>query len=152
MDGPYVAGRGRARYQQNELTVEQYYRREIFYAAIDSQLYEINRRFAESSMELLVLSSSMDPREAHEALNIDNICNLVDKFYPEDFSDYDKLNLRLELQHYEHRVLKHPEYKDLSSISHVCHWLVKTRQSMTYLLTYRLLVLTLPVPTTTTKG
>ena len=57
MDAPYVVRRGRARQQkQDEFTIKHHYRVNIFYAAIDSQLQELNRRFSENTMELLILS------------------------------------------------------------------------------------------------
>ena len=33
----------------------------FFYAAIDSQLQELNGRFSEHAVELLILSSTLDP-------------------------------------------------------------------------------------------
>ena len=52
---------GRARNQEDNFAMEQHYRVNIFYAAIDSQLQELNIRFNDSSVELLMLSSALDP-------------------------------------------------------------------------------------------
>ena len=74
---------------------------DIFNAMIDSQLQELNHRFSEYVVELLILSSTLDPRDGYRSFNIDKICLLVDKFYPEDFTEQDKVHLRMQLQHYE---------------------------------------------------
>ena len=63
MNTLYIARQCRARNQQNNFTIEQHYWGNIFYAAIDSQLQELNIRFNDSSIELLMLSSVLDHRE-----------------------------------------------------------------------------------------
>ncbi|XP_028062901.1 uncharacterized protein LOC114266212 [Camellia sinensis] len=59
MNAPYIRRRGRARDHQDDFTVEHYYRVDIFYAAIDSQLQELTGRFSEHAVELLNLSSAL---------------------------------------------------------------------------------------------
>ncbi|XP_028064331.1 uncharacterized protein LOC114267498 [Camellia sinensis] len=61
---------------------------------VDSQLQELNNRFKEDVMELLVLSSALDPRDGYRSFNIDDICKLANKFYPMDFSEQEKLHLK----------------------------------------------------------
>ncbi len=104
-------------------------------------------------MKLLILSSALDPREAHESFRLDDILLLVNKFYPQDFTDHEKLVLKMELRHYKHNVVRDEDFKQQSSIFELCQWLVKTIKSIAYLLVFRviLLVLTLPVSTTTTE-
>ncbi|XP_061993644.1 uncharacterized protein LOC133711555 [Rosa rugosa] len=72
MNACYVGRRGRARHQQNDWTVQHYYKVDIFYAAIDSQLQELNNRFNEHAVELLILSSTFDPREINKCFKIDD--------------------------------------------------------------------------------
>jgi hypothetical protein len=50
-------------------------------------LQELNRRFNEHAVELLILGSALDPRAARESFKIDDICQLVNKFYSQDFPD-----------------------------------------------------------------
>jgi len=64
----------------------------IFCASIDSQLQELNHRFSEHAVELLILSSALDPRVAREYFRNDDICQLVNKFYPQDFTDLEMNN------------------------------------------------------------
>ena len=63
MNACYVGRWGRAHNQQDNVTIEHYYQVNIFYAAIDSQLQEVNHRFNKDTMELLRLSSVLEPRK-----------------------------------------------------------------------------------------
>ena len=76
---------------------------------------------------------------------------LVNNFYAQDFTDYDKQVLEKELYHIEHNVVQDLEFKKLKSLFELCQWLVRTRNLEHYKLVYRMvrLVLTLPISTTT---
>ncbi|XP_034914486.1 uncharacterized protein [Populus alba] len=97
----YFSSVGLSRRKTKSVTVEHHYRVDIFTAIIDQQLQELNNRFNEQAIELLKLSTALDPRNSYKLFNIEDICLLVDKFYPEDFSDQKKIHLRFQLQHYE---------------------------------------------------
>ncbi|GAV78821.1 LOW QUALITY PROTEIN: hypothetical protein CFOL_v3_22286, partial [Cephalotus follicularis] len=73
---------------------------DIFVAAIDSQLQELNSRFDENMVELLILSSSLNSKDSFKSFSVDKICSLVSKFYPEDFTEQEQIRLPYELQHY----------------------------------------------------
>ena len=73
MDAQYVARRGRSRNQQYEISVEHYYRVDIFIATIDYQLQVLNRRSNEHSVEFLARSTTLDPR-------IDLSCSTLMRF------------------------------------------------------------------------
>ncbi|XP_050256951.1 uncharacterized protein LOC126702324 [Quercus robur] len=118
MNARYVARRGRARNQQDNVTNKHHYRVNIFYATIYSQLQELNYWFNEDAMELLRLSSALEPQEALKSFRISDLCLLVKNFYPQDFTDYDKQVLENELYHFEHNVVvQDPEFKKLKSLS-----------------------------------
>ncbi|GJR77893.1 zinc finger MYM-type protein 1-like protein [Tanacetum coccineum] len=76
------------------------------------QLQELNNRFIESVSQLLRLSATLDPRKS---FNSDDICKLVPKYYPLDFTHQDKIELKLELQHYE--LDNDPKLKSVTSLS-----------------------------------
>ncbi|XP_077215543.1 uncharacterized protein LOC143850131 [Tasmannia lanceolata] len=147
MSAPYTAGRGQSRESQDLITMEHHYRVDIFNAAIDSQLQELNSRFNEQPTEVLILSSTLDPKDAYKSFKIEDICNFVEKFYPQDFSEEEKIHLRFQLQHYELDILQHPDFQNISTISELCQRLSATRKSAICYLIDRLirLVLTLPV-------
>ena len=153
MNARYVARFGRSRHQQEDFRNEHYYKVDIFNVEIDSQLQELNHRFSEHAMELLTLSSALDPREAYESFRVSDICSLVDNFYPIHFIDDENNDLKNELDLYKYDVVQHSGFKNLKNISELCQWMVRTRKSEYYPLIYRVvkLVLTLPVSTATTE-
>ncbi|XP_050238057.1 uncharacterized protein LOC126687539 [Mercurialis annua] len=148
----YVARRGRARHQQDKFTVEHHYKVDIFNAVIDSQLQELNNKFNDHTVELLTLCSALDPREKRTKFRVDDICKLVQKFYPRDFEEYEMMQLRVQFEHFSHLLLL-PDFESLSTISDLCQWMVKTRKYEMYPLVYKIvtLILTLSVSTATTE-
>ena len=147
MNACYVERRGRARNQPDNVTNEHHYRVNIFYTTIVSQLQELNYQFNEDAMELLRLSTTLEPQEVLKSFRSSDLCLLVKNFYLQYFTDYDKQVLEKELYHFEHNVVQDPKFKKLKSLSELSQWLVRTRNSEHYKLVYRMvrLVLTLPV-------
>jgi hypothetical protein len=83
-------------------------------------LQKLNRRFSEQAVELLILGSALDPRVACESFKIDDICQLINKFYLQDFTDFEKKQLEIELHHYEHNVVQDSSFQRLLNISELC--------------------------------
>jgi hypothetical protein len=155
MNSKYFKAQGKPRHTKDDTFVskEHHYRYDIFTAALDFQVQELNHRFCEQTMELLVLSSALSPKDAFKSFKIDDICNLVENYYPKDFSGQEKVHLRIQLKHYELDVLKHSEFQDISTISELCRTLSFTGKSTIYHLVDRVirLVLTLPISTASTE-
>ncbi|KAL5828314.1 hypothetical protein ACOSQ4_020111 [Xanthoceras sorbifolium] len=139
MSDRYLMGRGRSSHKKEHITIEHHYRVEIFTVTIDSQLQELNNRFSEQAMELLTLSSALDPRDSFKSFNIDNICKLADKFYPMDFTEHERDLLSFELKHYKLFVSQQQVFQKMSSH----HFPLIDRLIR--------LILTLPVSTATTE-
>ena len=95
---------------------------------IDTQLQELKNKFNDNTVELLILSSVLDPREMQMSFRIDDIHKLVQKFYPLDFAEHEMLQLKVQFEHFEH-VRQLSDFKTLSTISDLCQWMVKTRKS-----------------------
>ncbi|KAK1354074.1 hypothetical protein POM88_047330 [Heracleum sosnowskyi] len=64
--------------------------------------------------------------EGYRSFNIENICKLAEKFYPEDFLGDEKIHLQCELQHYGLDVPVLPDLKNLSTLGDLCHGLKLT--------------------------
>ena len=90
-DAQYIARRRRVRHQQDDITIGHHYKVDIFNTVIDSQLQELNNKFNDNIVELIILSSALDPREMRISFRIDDICKLVKKFYPKDFVEHEML-------------------------------------------------------------
>ena len=93
----FVIWKVRSCQQKDYLTVENHYHFDIFNVVIDFQLTEINSRFSKQTMELLTLSSALDPIDGFKLFDIDSICCLTEKFYPHDLIANENLALRREI-------------------------------------------------------
>ncbi|XP_010667227.2 uncharacterized protein LOC104884300 [Beta vulgaris subsp. vulgaris] len=153
MNAPYLARRDRARHQQDQVTMNHFYRVEIFLSTIDKQLQELNRRFNDNALELLTLSSLLEPKDGFKQFDINKICILVEKYYPKDFTEQERYNLKDQLQHFICEVKEDQNMRNYSTLEEVCEQLAKTGKSNVYFLFDRLirLILTLPVSTATTE-
>ena len=153
MNARYTKGRGRYRCQDDDLIMEHHFRISIFTITIDFQLQKLKSRFSELITELVILSSALNPKDTFRLFKIIHICNLVKKYYHQDFTEHEQELLESQLQHYEVDVIKHPDFQNMSTISELCRGLQISGKSKIYFLIYRLirLVLTLPVSTATTE-
>ena len=124
--------KGRDRKKRDHVTVEHHYHFDIFNATIDVQLQEIDNRIGEQPIELLKLCSALDPKDAYKSFNVDDICCLVKKYYPFDFSEHDRTGLKIQLKLFEHDVQNHSKFQNLSSIAELCQRLIEIEKSQVY--------------------
>ena len=78
----YVARPGRSQHQKDHTTMEHYLRVEIFVVTIAKEVQELNSRFNDQAMELLILSSTLDPKNPYKAFNIDKVALLWKNIIP----------------------------------------------------------------------
>ncbi|KAK8349683.1 hypothetical protein V6Z11_A06G161000 [Gossypium hirsutum] len=109
--------------KKEDVIVEHHYRVDIFFAIIDTQLQELKSRFNENVVELLTLTTALDPKEFFKLFDIDKICIL------------------------------HPDLRKISTLSELCRSLVESGKSVMYPFIDRLilLILTLPVSTASSE-
>ncbi|XP_074321451.1 uncharacterized protein LOC141657961 [Silene latifolia] len=129
------------------------YRFHILYVVIDFQLSELDTRFTETSVEILRLSASFDPRHSFRAFKGRDVCDLALKYYPSDFSSHDMSALELECKFFAQDVQKDSRFENTPSTSELCRRMVDVGKTTLYPMIYRLicLILTLPVSTATTE-
>ena len=84
MNARYTKGRSKYRHQDDDLTMEHHFRIGIFIVAIDFQLQELKSRFSEL----------INPKDAFRLFKIVHICNLVKKYYPQDFTKHEQKLLK----------------------------------------------------------
>ncbi|OMO77763.1 Zinc finger, TTF-type [Corchorus olitorius] len=120
MDSLFSKSRARSRLQKNSVTMEHHYKVDVFFATIDRQLNELNSRFNEQAVQLLTLSSALDPRDGFKLFETNAVCSLVEKFYPSDFTEQEKILLKYELQHYGLSMPKHLDMQNLSTVAELC--------------------------------
>ncbi|XP_075504412.1 uncharacterized protein LOC142541843 [Primulina tabacum] len=101
MEARYRSGTGRSCQHNDSITVEHHYRFDVFTAAIDFQVEDLNNIFKDESVELLKLSCALEPKEKFKLLNVDHIYRLAEKFYYLDFDSQDLHHLIMQLDHYK---------------------------------------------------
>ncbi|KAI3450188.1 hypothetical protein Pfo_006853 [Paulownia fortunei] len=111
----------------------------IFTGTIDSILLEMSYRFDKNAVELLKLNSALDSRDGYKSFNINDICKLVEKFYPSDYTSQEKLHIKYQLELFELDIRRNIHFKNVSTLSELCQILLIK------------LILTLPVSTATTE-
>ena len=78
----------------------------------------------------LVLSSALDPKDGYVSFRVDDICKVANKFYPEDFTEQEKLHLKFQLELFELNVRQNSDLQKVSTISELCQVLVKTSNQL----------------------
>ncbi|XP_057755436.1 uncharacterized protein LOC130974584 [Arachis stenosperma] len=73
MNALHIPRRGRTRKIVDQISVEHHYRVNLFLAVINTQLQEINGRFNDNMVELLTLSSTLDPRENYKLFSVNKV-------------------------------------------------------------------------------
>ncbi|XP_062013863.1 uncharacterized protein LOC133730252 [Rosa rugosa] len=150
MSAPYKKS---TRACEQNITNEHYYRVKTLNTLIDFQLAELDSRFTNNSLEFLILSATFDPRDNFRSFKREDVCNLVLRFYPHDFTSYDMFALDMECGYFLADIQKDPRFANTTTVSDLCRRLVESRKSAFFPIIYRLicLVLTLPVSTATTE-
>ncbi|XP_012488005.1 uncharacterized protein LOC105801223 [Gossypium raimondii] len=152
LSAPYKVGRGRSCIQRENLTIEHHYRLDIFIVGIDSLLTKMNSPFNDEVVELLVLSSALDPHD-YKAFSVEDIYKLMNSFYPDDYTEQEKLHMKIQLEHFQLYVHQSTELQKASIVIELSQVLAKTNKSSIYHHLDRIirLMLTLPMSTTTTE-
>ena len=135
-------------HQPDHFTKEQYFQVEIFRATLDSQLHELDRSFSEKRMYLLSTSAKLIPRNKFKSFKGSDICELVKKYQPADFSQQDRYVLE-QLKLFVADASNDVGLKDVSTLTDLCQLVVETARDKIYHLIDRLLrlLVTLPVST-----
>ncbi|RWR84890.1 Dimer_Tnp_hAT domain-containing protein/DUF4371 domain-containing protein [Cinnamomum micranthum f. kanehirae] len=135
-----------------ELTNLHHFRVDIFYATIDLQLKELNRRFNVVNTELLLCVACLDPRDSFSAFDKEKLIRLA-QLYPNDFSDLDRARLDIQLATYIVDMRTNSNFVGVKGIGGLAQKMVETERDIVYPLIYLLLklALTLPVATATVE-
>ncbi|XP_074592442.1 uncharacterized protein LOC141848299 [Curcuma longa] len=152
MEQTYILRGGRARRQPDHFTNERFFRIEVFLVTIDTQLQELNYKFNEKVMDLLSIMATLVPRNEFRSFNAGEICKMVEKYYPEDFSLQDRYMLENQLNHVVLDISQDAELRKIGTITELYRCLVETSRHTAYNLVDRLLRLLVTLPVSTTSA
>ncbi|WVZ79851.1 hypothetical protein U9M48_027380 [Paspalum notatum var. saurae] len=143
-----VNARGTSTRRKQKVTNKHFYHVEIFLAAIDAILSEMNHRFGEVSSELLVCMVSLNPRNSFSNFDDDKLVKLAE-MYVEDYNIGELLLLPRQLKEFHSRVRRSSEFLGCSELPKVAEFMVKKGMDRSYPLVYQLIELTLILPVAT---
>ncbi|CAN6552117.1 unnamed protein product [Malus baccata var. baccata] len=106
---------GRSRRDAPIKTNRHHYRVELFIYVIDEQITELEDRFNEVNTELLICLACLSPKDSFVAFDKPKLLRLA-QFYPQDFSDEDRLALEDQLEIYIHYVPSSSYFSQLEMI------------------------------------
>ena len=143
-----INARGISARRKQKVTNMHFYHVEVFLAAIDAILSEMNHRFGEVSSELLVCMACLNPRNSFSNFDVDKLVRLA-QIYAMDFDVGDLILLPTQLRSFVSRARRTQDFLGCVELGKVAEIMVKTEMNTSYPLVYRLIELTLILPVAT---
>ncbi|KAM3001133.1 hypothetical protein FF2_037459 [Malus domestica] len=126
---------GRSRRNAPIKTNHHHYRVELFIYVIDEQITELEDLFNEVNTELFICLACLSPKDSFVAFDKPKLLRLA-QFYPQNFSDEDRLALEDQLEIYIHYVHSSSDFSQLERIGDLAKKMVETRMHQTYFVTH----------------
>ncbi|XP_057464445.1 uncharacterized protein LOC130754290 [Actinidia eriantha] len=117
--------RGRRRCKAQEMTNLHHYRVELLYTIIDMQMQELNARFTESNIELLLCVACLSPSDSFSSFDKKKMVRLAE-LYPKEFSSVELLVLHDQLDTYIVDMRSSNDFSRLNGISDLAKKMVET--------------------------
>ena len=140
-----INARGTSARRRQKVTNMHFYHVEVFLAAVDAILSEMNHRFGEVSSELLGCMASLSPKNSFSNFDVDKLVRLAE-IYVEDFNVANLLLLPGQLKDFITRVKRNSNFLGCTKLPKVAEIMVKTGMNKSYPLVYKLIELTLILP------
>ena len=141
--------RGRSRRKSQGITNLHHFRYKLFNNIIDMQLTELDDRFTETSIELLLCMACLNPSDSFSAFNKKKLLRLA-LFYPSEFSIVDLMVLGDQLDKYIIDLRGDDEFSGIEGIASLAEKMVKTKKNLIFPLVYMLIKLSLLLLVATT--
>jgi len=104
-----INARGISARRKQKVTNMHFYHVEVFLAAIDAILSEMNHRFGEVSLELLVCMACLNPRNSFSNFDVDKLVRLA-QIYAMDFDVGDLILLPTQLRSFVSRARRTQDF------------------------------------------
>jgi hypothetical protein len=132
LEETYILRDGRAHRQPDSFTKEHYFRVEVFRAKIHTQLHELEFRFNEKVTDLLSTSATLIPASKFRSFKLDDICEMVRKYYLANFTQQEVYGLEQQLKHFVVDASNDEELKNVSTLTKLCRCLVESGRRSIY--------------------
>jgi hypothetical protein len=129
-------------------TNDDHFRRQVYLGVVDQVIQELDNRFDEVNMELLVCMSSLNPTNSFASYDATKVMRLAE-FYPKDISHTDLTRLEFQLGTFIDDMRHDDRFKCLETLGELSIKLVETQKHVLFDLVYRLLKLVLILPVAT---
>ncbi|XP_042443829.1 zinc finger MYM-type protein 1-like [Zingiber officinale] len=119
---------------------------------IDIILQEMDSRFSETTTDLLIYMSCLDPRNSFSRFDVQKLVRLA-HFYEDDFSWNERMLVEQELETYIDDVRSDERFEGISDLGALAKKMIETMKNRVFPLVYRMieLALLLPVATATVE-
>ncbi|KAG4148775.1 hypothetical protein ERO13_D05G304766v2 [Gossypium hirsutum] len=64
--------------------------------------------------------SALDPRDNYKAFQVEDICKLMNDFYPYDLTEQEKLHMKIQLEHFQLDAHQSTELQKASTVVELC--------------------------------
>jgi hypothetical protein len=124
----------------------------VYIGVIDRVHQELENRFDEVSMDLLLCMSALNPSNSFASFDAQKVLRLA-TFYPKDFSSSEIMELELQLDNYIDDVREDDRFQGLNTLGELSVKMVDTTKHDLYAKVFLIikLVLILPVATTSVE-
>ncbi|CAN6568737.1 unnamed protein product [Malus baccata var. baccata] len=139
---------GRSRCNAPIKTNRHHYRVKLFIYVIDEQIMKLDDHFNEVNTELLICLACLSPKDSFVAFDKPKLLCLA-QFYPQDFSDEDRLALEDQPEIYIHYVRSSSDFSQVEGIGDLAKKMVETRMHQVFNYVYLLITLSLVLPVAT---
>ena len=131
---------GRSHRYYEKQTNDDRYRREVFLGVLDQIIQELDNRFDEVNMELLICMAALNPSNSFASYDAQKVMRLA-KFYPDDISSIDLLRLGFQLETFIQDMRRDDRFKSVNHLGDLSIMLVEIKKHLVYDLVYLLLKL-----------
>ncbi|XP_042380342.1 zinc finger MYM-type protein 1-like [Zingiber officinale] len=147
-----INSRSRLKRDGKNVNFYHYFHVEIFCEVIDIILQEMDSRFSETTTDLLIYMSCLDPRNSFSRFDVQKLVRLA-HFYEDDFSWNERMLVEQELETYIDDVRSYERFEGISDLGGLAKKMIETMKNCVFPLVYRMieLALLLPVATATVE-
>ena len=124
----YVA-HGRSQRYYEKQTNDDRYRREVYLGVVDQVIQELDNRFDEVNMELLICMAALNPVNSFASYDAQKVMRLA-QFYPNDISRMDLLRLEPQLEIFIDDMRKDDRFKCINHVGELSIKLVETKSML----------------------